>query len=284
MATRLGPGFVAQEYVIYCDESVDRGRYFSNFYGGCLIRSVDLESCLDAVRACKDANDLKGEVKWKKVSSVYLDKYKNLMGEFFEHVAADRIKVRIMFTKNEYVPTDLTPEQRGRKYLLLYYQFLKHAFGLKFSPADCETHVRVYPDKMPDKAERVEEFRNHLLRLNEWSGFRESRVKLRRSDIDEVESHDHDLLQCLDVVLGSIAFRLNDLHKEKPTGQRIRGKRTRAKESLYKFINAQIRAIYPGFNIGITTGGGLRERWEHPYRHWLFVPNRHRRDKSMAKK
>jgi len=29
------------EYIIYCDESVSSGKYFSDFYGGALVRSND---------------------------------------------------------------------------------------------------------------------------------------------------------------------------------------------------------------------------------------------------
>ena len=69
-------------------------------------------------------------------------------------------------------------------------------------------------------------------------------------------------------------FRLNDKHKEKPPGKSQRGKRTIAKERLYKHINARVREVYPNFNIGVSTSvnGELSNRWEHPYRHWLFVP------------
>lgn len=72
-----------------------------------------------------------------------------------------------------------------------------------------------------------------------------------------------------------MAFRLNEMHKEKPEGQRRRGKRTRAKEALYKHINKRIRAIYPRFNIGVSTGtdGLAMNRWLHPYRHWNFLPS-----------
>ena len=89
-----------------------------------------------------------------------------------------------------------------------------------------------------------------------------------------MNSHDHDILQCLDIVLGAIQFRLNDKHKQKPAGARRRGKRTIAKERVYRHINLAIRTIRPNFNIGITTGtdGNLSNRWHQPYRHWLFVP------------
>jgi len=55
--------------------------------------------------------------------------------------------------------------------------------------------------------------------------------------IAEVKSHNHVLLQCVDIVLGAIQFRLNDLHKVTPEGKWRRGKRTIAKEKLYKMIN-----------------------------------------------
>jgi hypothetical protein len=54
-----------------------------------------------------------------------------------------------------------------------------------------------------------------------------------------------------------------------------RGKRTIAKERLYKHINKKICEIRPRFNVGITTGldGDTRNKLLHPYRHWLFIPN-----------
>ena len=110
--------------------------------------------------------------------------------------------------------------------------------------------------------------------MNRYLEFQKGRIKIPRDQIAEVASHDHDILQCLDIILGSIQFRLNDKHCEKPTGKYYRGKRTIAKERLYKHINKKIRELYPNFNIGISTGvqGKLSNTWAQPYRHWLFVP------------
>jgi hypothetical protein len=92
----------------------------------------------------------------------------------------------------------------------------------------------------------------------------------------EVDSKEHVILQALDVILGSIQFRLNDKHLEKPEGSRVRGKRTIAKERVYKHILAGIRQVSgrKAFNIGISTGMdvGWESRWLDPYRHWLFKP------------
>ncbi len=66
--------------------------------------------------------------------------------------------------------------------------------------------------------------------------------------------------------LGAMAFRLNDKHLVKPPGQVRRGKRTIAKEKLYKHILGRIRQLYPNFNIGESTGmqGDRANRWRTP--------------------
>jgi len=99
-------------------------------------------------------------------------------------------------------------------------------------------------------------------------------VQLFLTDITEVRSHDHVLLQCLDIVLGAMAFRLNEKHKVKICGTRRRGKRTRAKEALYRTILTELRKIRPWFIVGVSTSsrGDPNARWSEAYLHWLFVP------------
>jgi len=90
-------------------------------------------------------------------------------------------------------------------------------------------------------------------------------------------SHDHVLLQCLDIVLGAMYFRLNHFHKAIQEDTKKRGKRTIAKEKMYKHIHEQIDDIFPHFNIGENTGARGDEYpyyyWNHPYRHWRFKPS-----------
>jgi len=74
------------------------------------------------------------------------------------------------------------------------------------------------------------------------------------------------------------------LHLQKKEGELRRGKRTIAKEKLYKHINAKIRSIKPNFNIGITTGTDkVEDRWNHPYRHWRFLPKEFAVDETKFK-
>jgi len=275
---------MAKEAIIYADESENRGKYFSNFFGGALVLSTDLATVVGQLNTAKDELNLHKEIKWSRVTKNYLDKYKAMMDVFFDLIMAGQIKVRIMFTANRHVPQGLTAEQHYNKYFLLYYQFLKHAFGLQYAaPRGEPIRCRFYLDDLPHTRERSAQFKGFLMGLQRTSALR-GRVIVDPEQITEIDSHEHVILQCVDVVLGAVHFRLNDKHKVKSPGKRIRGKRTIAKHKLYKHINARIRAIYPYFNVGITTGGGRGvDRWKHPYRHWLFVPEKHEYDGSYEK-
>ena len=75
MARRLSNPAVAAEILIYTDESDKDGAYFSNFYGGVLVRSRDLASVVARLKTCKQQQNLLQEIKWGKVTTNYLDKY-----------------------------------------------------------------------------------------------------------------------------------------------------------------------------------------------------------------
>ena len=183
------------EYIIYTDESDKKGKFYSNFYGGVLVRSVDLQGIIDRLEACKDLLNMHQEVKWQKVTENYLEKYKCLMDGFFDEVAAGRAKIRVMFTQNQFIPTGLTLEQRRAEYHLLYYQFIKHAFGLRFAGiAGQEIQVRLNMDQLPDNREQNAQFKAYLLGLNRNPNFRTARIRLRADQIAQVQSHDHVLL------------------------------------------------------------------------------------------
>ena len=116
-----------KEYIIYCDESEESGKHFSNFYGGALVRSDDVDNVRAILAARKAELNFHGEVKWNKITSNYQQKYMDLIDTFFDLVAEDKIKVRVMFTQNTVIPKNLTKRHIDEKYFILYYQFLKLA-------------------------------------------------------------------------------------------------------------------------------------------------------------
>lgn len=267
------------EYILYCDESSEKGSKYSDFFGGCIVSSKDYHEVSTALELTKKRLNLNGEVKWTKLTENYLDKYIELMTEFFGFIKSGKVKVRIMFRRNDDVPSDMAIRAADDKYFKLYYQFIKHAFGLKYIRSKNEpVYIRIYLDQLPDKKEKCAKFKRYLMDIPEINDFAESCIIIREGDVAEVRSHDHVILQCLDVVLGSMYFRLNHLHKAIPSGESKRGKRTVAKETLYKHIHWHISEIFPNFNIGESTGtrgySYPNHKWEQPYRHWKFVPKK----------
>lgn len=265
-----------KEYIIFCDESDTSGKFYSNFYGGVLVGASQYDRITARLNAEKQRLHLFGEVKWSKVSAPYLAKYQELMAVFFSELRASHLRVRIMFRQNAHTPVGLSEDQIQGTYFLLYYQFIKHAFGLSFHPpAGHPVRLKLFFDEFPETKEAATQFKGFILGLKDHPPIHRAGLTIRAEDIAEIRSHDHVIAQCLDVVLGAMAFRLNDKHREIPKGLKRRGKRTVAKEKLYKSILTEIRHLKPGFNIGISTGLGTdpASSWAAPYRHWSFVPS-----------
>jgi len=263
-------------FYIFCDESLKKGKYYSNFYGGILIDKIDFEKVKNVlISKVQDLEIENSELKWGNVNTFKLEQYKSIIDVFFEFVKAGVIKVRIMFTDNRFIPTQLTKEHHDNQYHILYYHFIKLAFGLRYLISDIPVDLEIFFDKLPDSDKKNEQFKDFIYGIQYLPEFTEARIKIKKESIYEVDSKKHILMQCLDVVLGAMAFRLNDLHKEKPEGSKHRGKRTLAKEKLYKHINKKIRETRANFNIGITTGldGEYPNIFFQPYRHWLFIPS-----------
>ena len=126
---------MAVEYIVYCDELESRGRHFSNFYGGALVSSEHIEEVRTVLAAKKQALNLFGEVKWSKITVNYHKKYIDLIDCFFDLVAAGKVKIRIMFTQNIFrARRGLSRNQIDNQYTILYYYFIRHAFGLIHCP------------------------------------------------------------------------------------------------------------------------------------------------------
>ena len=276
-----------KQYIIYTDESHKKGSYFSNFYGGALIEVQKLYTINNTLINKKNELNLLAEVKWAKVTAQYLDKYIELINTFFEYVISNDIKIRIMFRQNAYITQNLTKEQIDNQYFLLYYQFIKHSFGLDYCNNDFENNtiiLNLYLDQLPDKKEKCDKFKKHIYTLNNVLNL--NNIFIPKENIAEINSKNHIILQCMDVILGAMNFKLNGLNEVKLENSNKRGKTTIAKEKLYNVILSNIRKIYPNFNIGISTSdrGNVKNRWLDPYRHWNFISKDSIFDKTLTKK
>lgn len=267
---------------IWLDESDKHGVYYSNFYGGILIESKNVAQVLSRMENLKNTVGITDEIKWQKVNAYHFEKYVKIIDELFLMGKEGVLKIRIFFRHNQYEP-DITPQQRKEDYPILYYQFIKYAFGLVFC-GDKEG-IRLYLDEIPLNQTDKVNFIKHLYGLNKDPEFQSNGIKFVEKGISEVDSKTHLPLQFIDLVLGAICFKLNEKDKLKLDGEEKPGKRTILKLKLYKYINAKIREIYPDFNIGISTPiRNENDRWLQIYRHWSFKPKHHTRNLSRTKK
>jgi hypothetical protein len=219
--------------IIYCDEFAKKGRHFSNFYGGALIRANERDAIEELLVSTKNNLYLFNELKWQRITDNYKDKYIAFLEVYFSLIIGNRLKIRIMFTQNQYRPTLLTDEHIDNEYFILYYQFIKHAFGLTHCNSNNieRVFVSLLLDQVPTSGAKFAKFKDYIQLLNNTDDFTSSRIYIPRDAIGSIDSHDHVILQGLDIVLKAMNFKLNDKHLEKPEGARRRGKRTRAKES-----------------------------------------------------
>lgn len=255
------------------------------FMDGALVKTTDIQDIEKKLNNQKQELNLNGEIKWSKVTENYLDKYIEMINLFFTYIKSVKIKVRIMFAQNAHVADKLTKQQTDNEYSILYYYFLKDAFGMKYSnypPYKTKVNFSLYLDDLPCSKEQKEIFRKSLFRNN--FGFQQKNVEI--TEFIEIDSKKHVIQQCMDIMLGSMNFRLNDFHKIKDESTGKRSKRTIAKVKLYKVIYKNITEIRKNFNIGITTGidGNQSNYWKHIYRYWNFVSSYSYFDETLTKR
>lgn len=276
-----------KRYIIFCDESDDKGRFYSNFYGGALIEASRQQAIHAELQDVKDAlNIFEGEMKWERITEPYADKYIIFFNAVFDIIKRGDMKMRVMFTQNRNRPV-LDEYQIGNDYFLLYYQFIKHAFGLQHSvPQNGSASAQLLLDDVPANAEKFQQFKQYMSSLSAFPVWSRAHFSIAYEDITDVDSKKHNILQALDVVLGSMQSRLNEKHTKPVPPAKRRSKRARAKERVYKAIKNRVFDLYPNFNVGMSTATleGPQMRFEHPYRHWLFVPSNAEIDPERTKK
>lgn len=270
---------------IWLDESDRHGEFYSNFYGGILIPSRHHREVLERMRSIVEATGIKDEVKWQKVNDYHYEKYLCLVDELFDMAKEGKLKIRIFFRHNQYAPSRLTPEERKADYPMLYYQFIKYAFGLPYAEKGELESLTLFLDEVPLRQSDKDDFISHIRGLVNDPILKNNGLKIAEDGIVEVNSKNHLPLQFMDLILGAICFKLNEKDKLKVEGENKVGKRTIVKLKLYKHINSRIREIYPNFNIGVTTPIRIpSDSWTQVYRHWSFIPKYHIRDTSRTKR
>lgn len=260
-------------YYIWTDESVKYGAKYSHFYGGIIIEAKNVRTVLHRINILREKYNWKEEIKWQKVNERWFDAYCELVDEVFDMLKCGLIKIRVFFENNN----DKRYNEAlgdGDAYQKLYYQFIKWSFGFQFieRTGNSKAKLYLYVDTLPIPKIEKETFFNFVQGLNQ--NFLVN-AYFPREGIGEVDSKNHIPLQIMDVILGAVSFRLNDMHKIKNPDTGRRGKRTKLIEKLYKRIYGHLSELRSGFNLGLSTGIEKNsDHWTMPYRHWRFKPKK----------
>lgn len=266
-------------YTVYADEAWTQENEvlrFHRFYGGAMVRADKRQGIVADLAALRSELGLVGELKWRRVSPTNWERVAFMLDAFLEFVDARDITLRYMWLDRLFYNAGALTEYHAEYgYYILYYFFLIYGFGLPYHDLD-EVRVEFFPDQLPKDEQKRAEFMTFLRHCHTANVFK-GRSPFRIIDVGDVDSRKHVLLQCVDVIIGAVGFRLNRFH-ERLQANRRRAPGTRAKLALYERIRDHLGAIDMAergglaFSVGVSTGTGLDydARWRNKFRQWNF--------------
>ena len=210
---------------IWLDESDRHGEFYSNFYGGILVSSKHHREVMERMRSIVTEVGINDEIKWQKVNEYHYEKYLRVVDELFDLAKEGKLKIRIFFRHNQFTASRLTPEEKKADYQMLYYQFIKFAFGLPYADEELDS-MTLFIDEIPLRQSERDEFLSHIRGMANDPVLKSKGLRIADDGIVEVNSKQHLPLQFMDVILGAICFKLNEKDKLKAEGENKIGKRT----------------------------------------------------------
>ena len=283
-------------YEIYADEAWTHGgeppnRYWC-FFGGIFGSESSLERLNTELKKIKAANNIKGEVKWTNVAERNLSCYKEMVDCLCSHIRTSDIRYRQQFSDRALVRiplpgepavTDLTVQFK------LFYQFLKHAFGIKYMARSENDNILLLA-RLDDHSsvKHKQDLREFVQGLPEYWGRTDLIIK-----VSFIDSKKHERLQICDLMMGAAGFYGNKFHMRRNHGRggaahHGMSQSQKIKLDLAKHIYNQLRSIdamfrnSKAFNWFETTGlnGDLTNQYNDKIRIWKFKPGQSDLDKG----
>lgn len=189
------------KYEIYCDESCVEAFYNKDAHryaviGGVWIPSEKREECKRYIKALKVEYDLRGEMKWNKVSPVSLEMYTKLIEWFF---AQPYIRFRAICIRSEKLNHKFFNQNNGELgFYKFYYQLIHHWIGVK-------NEYQIFVDyKVNGYSHRVAEL-GKILNASSYGYVKQ---------IQALPSEQSSLIQLADVLTGAVSSAFNNEFKE----------------------------------------------------------------------
>lgn len=281
---------MSHTYEIYADEGWTHcgqplNRYWC-FFGGILGPEATLERLNTELKKIKADHSVKSEIKWTAVGANNITCCQAMVDCLFRHIRTYGIKYRQLFLDRALVhvipegtaiDSDLTVQFK------ICYQFLKHAFGLRYMPRGTgKTTVRIRLDDHSSK-----QHKNDLVAFGEKLPGILNRPDLEIS-VSFLNSGKHERLQICDIMMGSAGFYGNKNHEHRKVGQRGMTDKQKLKRSLALHVYNQLKNLDSGergsknFNWFESTGlqGNKNNMFNYMARIWKFHPSEFRRDRG----
>ncbi|MFD2100546.1 DUF3800 domain-containing protein [Flagellimonas iocasae] len=191
-------------YRIYSDESrQSKDRYM--VLAGVIMHQSQIDEFNKTMQAYRDITNMNSELKWSKVSNNKLEHYKTFVDYFFALCDTDVLHLRsIIFDNHQMNHKKYNDGSKEVGFYKFYYQ-LYMLFAREYFKEKEDTTFVVHPDYRHSKYS-LKEF---LDILN--SGFRKKIIPYGApfSAIEPLHSHNSEVIQVLDIILGAIGYVKN---------------------------------------------------------------------------
>lgn len=195
---------LSEEINIYCDESchLQNDRQKVMVWGGIICPKNKVKEISKRIREIKIKHNLRNkfnknnrfEIKWTKVSNSKLEFYIDIIDYFFDN---SYLFFRGLFIPNKDILNFKSPEEFDEFYYKMYYIMLKTIFK-----PDC--HYNIYLDIKDTRGSQKIEKLKECLEKNLYNQYSFKGKIINK--IQEVKSHQVELVQLSDLIIGAISY------------------------------------------------------------------------------
>lgn len=280
-------------YEIWADEAWTHGGPIPNrywcFFGGVMGPQPDIERLDKEVAKIAAMYKLGGEIAWAGLRGKNLPAYRALVDSFVDLLRRTDLHYRQVFLDRRLVRVNesgtVDPIADLDVQYLIYYQFLKHAFGLRYLPRAPNGERHRILIRLDDHSSKT-----HKQKLEEFVVMLAS--TLNRPDLDIgvkfLSSEDAYRLQICDLMIGAAGSYGNKDYMRREPGQRGMKPRQKVRLDMAKYVYNKLRDLdrqergSGAFNWFESTGlnGDIRNLMNYKMRIWKFKPTLYRIDKG----
>lgn len=193
-----------QDYVFIVDEAGISNDRFTVVGGICMHRKT-LEGVYKTLSQYRDAFNMKAELKWAKISNQKQSEYAWLVDYFFAMNNSNRLQFHsIVFDSHKWNHNRYNEGEGDTGLSKLYYQLILHKFICR-----CGPHGSLYVcmDHRHSKTSLED-----LRRMLNATALRDHSLSSPLKQLVSKHSHDDDVLQLNDVILGAVCATRNGKH------------------------------------------------------------------------